>query len=86
MMVVARCFETEQHLKQAVQVGRCFQVPAACHVGDALAMVVDDDREVIARRHVLAHDHGIAPPRRIGDDLVLATIIVEGDVADPDLT
>ena len=44
------------------------QIDAARHQGHALQRVVDRDREVIARRHLLAGQHDIAERRRIGRD------------------
>ena len=51
-----------------MQVGRGFEVRAPDHVGDALQRVVHHDREMIARRDLLAHDDRVAPALRTGRD------------------
>ncbi len=67
-MAVARRRQAEQRLQQAVDVGRGEQIGAARHQRDALQRVIDGDREVIARRHLLAGQHDVAQRRRIGLD------------------
>src|SRR3569623_415235 len=44
------------------------QVLAAHHVGDALQRVIERNRQVIARRRVLAGEHHVAPGGGVGED------------------
>ena len=67
MMAIVRRGETEQALQQSMHARRVKKILAAHDIGDALQRVVDDDREMIARRRVLARQNDIAPllrPRR----------------------
>ena len=66
VVVIDRLWQIEQNLKQAVQVGGGVEIGATGDVGDALAGVVDDNREVIACGRVLADLDRIAPSVRIG--------------------
>ena len=68
-----------------MQIGCGEEIAPARHVGDALAGVVDDDGQVIACRHVLAQDHGIAPALRVRlDQLGLAAFVeLEEDSGTP---
>ena len=68
VMVVARRAQAEQRLQQAVDVGGVEQVLAAGDQRHALQMVVDRDRQMVARRHVLARQHDVAEAHRIGRD------------------
>ena len=59
-------------------------VLAADHVGHLHGRIVDDDREVVERRAVAAHDHEIAAEVRDVDLDPAADDVVEGDHAGPD--
>ena len=65
---IARLGKAEQRLQQPMHRRRGFEVLAAHHVRDALERIVDDDRDVIARRDLLAGQHHVAPSRGIGRD------------------
>ena len=66
VVAIARRRDAEQRLQQAMRARRREQVAAAHDVADALQRVVDDDRQMVARRHVLALQHEVAPRRRLG--------------------
>ena len=65
MMRIGRGRQVEQRLKQPMDVRRGEQVAAADHVGDPLRGVVHGDREVIARRRILAREYHVALRSRI---------------------
>ena len=60
VMAVARGRQAEQRLQNAMDMRRDRQILTAGHQGDALDRVVDGDREVVARRELLAGEHDIA--------------------------
>ncbi len=63
--MIDRRRQAEQHLQQPVDARRPEQIVSAHHVRDALERIVDDDRKMVARRHVPARQHHVAPgPRR----------------------
>ena len=72
MMAIVRRGETEQSLQQPMHARRVKKILAAHDIGDALQRVVDDDREMIARRRVLARQNNIAPLLRQRRDVAEA--------------
>lgn len=66
--------QAEQALEQGVKVGGWRKVGPAHHVRDALIRVIDHDGQMIARRHVFADNHRIAPGRGIGDAVRLGPV------------
>ena len=64
VMAVARGRQAEQRLQNAVDMRRHREILAAGHQGDALDRVVDRDREMVARRQLLAGEHDIAEHSR----------------------
>ena len=58
--------QVEQRLEQAVDVGAVEQVDAADDVGHPLRGIVDRDREVVARRRVLAGKDDVAVGSGVG--------------------
>ncbi len=61
VMVIAGRRQPEASLQQDVEVRRRLEVPAPHHMGDLLDRIVHHDREVIARRRILAHHDRVAP-------------------------
>lgn len=68
MMVPVRHRQAEQGLEQAVDVGGGEEVAPARDQRNAVGCVVDRGGKMVARRSiaVLAHQHDIAKPRRVG--------------------
>ena len=60
MMVPDRHRQAEQRLQQAVDVGRGEQVHPARDQRHAVLGIVERDRQMVARRRVLAHQHHVA--------------------------
>ena len=48
-----------------MQVRRRFKITAARDVADILVSIIGDDCKMIAARHVLAYDNGVAPSFRV---------------------
>ncbi len=67
-MGILRRSVAQQILQQCVDMGRRQQVDAARHQGDALQVIVDRDREMVAGRRVLAGDHEVAHQPRLAFD------------------
>ena len=65
MVPIARRRESEQRLQQPVDRGRGEEVAPAHDVGHALQRVVDDHRQMVARRQVAAAQDDVAPDRRL---------------------
>src|ERR1700722_5558494 len=65
-MPIGRLRQSEQLLQQPMQAGRPEQILAPHHLGHALQGVVDDHREVIAGRRLLARQDDVAPRLRPG--------------------
>jgi len=65
MMVVVRRMQSKQRLQHAVYAGGCLQVLPAHHMRYAMQRVVDDHREMIAGRRLLAPQHDVAPGLRV---------------------
>ncbi len=82
MVMIERCRQAEQGLQQPVEVGSRLEIPAARNVADALAGIVRDNRQVIAGRHVLAHDDGIAPAFRSRRDGLMGTMTIKRRIRD----
>ena len=59
--MVAGCGQPQEHLQEAVHVGCRQEIAAAGDVAHPLERIIDDHREVVARRHILAHNHHIPP-------------------------
>ncbi len=76
-MTIRRLRQPEQHLQQAMHAGCLEQIAAARDVGDALARIVDDDREVIAGRYILAQDHRVTPQLRLRRKALRLAVVVE---------
>jgi hypothetical protein len=76
-MVVARRRQPEQALQEDVQVRRGLEIGAADHVRDPLARVVHDNGEMVARRHLLAHHHGVSPAGRRRRNRLFGAVPVE---------
>jgi hypothetical protein len=64
MMPVARLNKAEQRLQQPMDCGRGKQVAPTHDVCHTLQRVVDDDREMIARRQIPAAEDNVAPNLR----------------------
>jgi hypothetical protein len=75
--VTTRRGEPQKRLQEPVEIGRGLEILAADHMRDALDGVVQHDGEMIARRHVLADEDGVAPSRRIAGDVRFAPLRVE---------
>jgi hypothetical protein len=58
---IARFGKAEQRLQHAVDRGRREQVASTHDVGHALKCVIDDHRQMIARRQIAATKDDIAP-------------------------
>src|SRR3954465_15217493 len=82
VVAVARRRQAEEILQQHVQVCRGLEVLPAHHMRDALHGVVEDDREVVARRHLLAPDHRVAPAFGPGRDDALGSIRREAAIGE----
>ena len=54
----------EQRLKQPMHPGRLEEIAAAHDVGHPLQRIVDDHREMVARRQIAAAEDDVAPHRR----------------------
>lgn len=67
--------QVEEGLEQAVEVGRLKEILPPDDVRDPLQGVIDDDGEMVAGADVLAHEHGIPEPLRVGDLLALVGIL-----------
>ena len=79
MMRICWCRQTEQHLQETMDVRSGKQIPPARDMRDALGGVVHDNGQVVARRHVLALDDDISPTRRITDEALLDTGLIQLD-------
>ncbi len=72
-MRIARHRQIQQRLQNSLHMRRREQVVAARDQRHTLKRVVDDDRKMIRRRHLLARQHDVAEQPRIdGDGAMLA--------------
>ena len=81
VVVIARGRQIEELLQDDVQVRRGFEVLAAYDMGHALQRVVEDDREVVARRDLLARDDRVAPTLRARRDECFGAVRGEAGIA-----
>jgi hypothetical protein len=75
VVVPARYRQAQERLEEAVDVGGVEQILAAGDERHPLGRVVDHDREVIARRHVLAGEHHVAEGSGVGLDPAGAHVV-----------
>ena len=75
VVVVARRAQAEQRLQQSMHVRGMEQVLAARDQRHPLQMVVDRDRQMVARGHVLARQHHVAEALGIGRDDAGAAVL-----------
>ena len=69
VMVISRRGQAQEMLEQPVHGGRPEQILPAHNMCDPLLGIVHHHAQMIARRHVLPSEHGIAPDLRRGRDL-----------------
>ena len=60
-MEIGRLRQAKQCLQQPVDAGGREKIEAAHDMGYALQRVVRDDGKMVARRHVAARQHNVAP-------------------------
>ena len=77
MVVILRCWKTEQGLQQHVQVRCSLEVRPAHDMRDTLKSVVHHDGEMITRGRILAHEDDIAPEARCAGRALLTETGVE---------
>jgi hypothetical protein len=65
MVAVARCRQVQECLQHAVDMNGRRQICAAGHHSQSLDRIVDRNRQVIARRHILPGEHDIPKRSRI---------------------
>jgi len=61
VVAVARFGKPEQRLQEPMDCGRGLKVAPAYDIGHALQRVVDDDRQMIARRKIAPPENNVAP-------------------------